>query len=512
METVERLNYEKPTPMTQSAFKPADSTSPRGQREIGLAHYRNEEWTDAVAAFDGALQAGEPSAEADLLLWRGMALVQSGAVADGTADLELAAAAGHLEAKYQVALQYGAQARTQRPLREKAIAHLEAIIEAHDSATGDDAPGDDTLAAGLDRVCFTLGGLYGEGEEDDDEGEGTKLGIAAYRRGLSINPLSPAGHNNLGLLLMKAEQPLAALGEFKLAIQLDPAYRAAHSNLARLLFKHMQGEADLAREFEHIVEEFGDRASTVISHLSLELVELGREQVHRSLYTKGHQLKNLMGLVGSRLKGVARKMAVPHNADELREEMVTLEAEHERLYDEWVGYLSTMTPDKLNTGLVEPSRIVRRVVDAVRIQAGSTQLSLRVQEGVPRIEADERLLREAVTNLTLNALEALVDSPAGEISLGVGFDDSRGGVVFIEVEDDGPGIPHDLIDHIFDAGFTTRDGGNGYGLSIARRIAQAHHGELRVVSRAGLGTVFRLDLPVNFDAESRPDSLSNPSP
>ena len=318
-----------------------------------------------MAAFDGALEAGEPSAEADLLLWRGMALVQSGAVVDGTADLERAAAAGHLEARYQVALQYGAQARTQHHLRERAISHLEAIIEAHDSATGDD-----TLTAGLDRVCFTLGGLYGEGEEDDDEGEGTKLGIAAYRRGLSINPLSPAGHNNLGLLLMKAEQPLAALGEFKLAIQLDPAYRAAHTNLARLLFKHMQGEADLAREFEHIVEEFGKRAPEVISHLSLELVELGREQVHRSLYTKGHQLKNLMGLVGSRLKGVGRRMA-DHKTDELRKEMVTLEAEHGRLYDEWVGYLSTMTPDKLNTGLVEPSRIVRRVVDAVRIQAGS---------------------------------------------------------------------------------------------------------------------------------------------
>ena len=475
-----------------------------------MAHYRKEEWVEAVAAFDGALAAGESSEEADLLLWRGMALVQSGAVVDGTADLERAAAAGHLEARYQVAIQYGAQARTQHHLRERAISHLEAIIEAHDSATGDDALGDDTLTAGLDRVCFMLGGLYGEGE-DDDEGEATKRGVAAYRRGLSINSLSPAGHNNLGLLLMKAEQPLAALGEFKLAIQLDPAYRAAHTNLARLLFKHVQGEADLAREFEHIVEEFGDRASTVISHLSLELVELGREQVHRSLYTKGHQLKNLMGLVGSRLKGVARKMAVPHNTDAIQEEMVTLEAEHERLYDEWVGYLSTMTPDKLNTGLVEPSRIVRRVVDAVRIQAGTTQLSLRVQEGVPRIEADERLLREAVTNLTLNALEAVADRPAGEISLGVGFDDSRGGVVFIEVEDNGPGIPHDLIDHIFDAGFTTKDGGNGYGLSIARRIAQAHHGELRVVSRSGLGTVFRLDLPVNFDAESRPDSLSNTS-
>ena len=125
--------------MSQSAFKLTESTSRSGPREIGLAHYRNEEWVEAVAAFDGALAAGDPSAEADLLLWRGVALVQSGAVADGTADLERAAAAGHLEAMYQVALQYGAQARTQHHLRERAISHLESILEAHDAATGDDA-------------------------------------------------------------------------------------------------------------------------------------------------------------------------------------------------------------------------------------------------------------------------------------------------------------------------------------------------------------------------------------
>ena len=482
--------------MTQSAFKTADSTRPTGAREIGMTHYRNGEWADAVAAFDRSLEAGEP-AEADLLLWRGLALVQSGAVADGTSDLERAAAAGHLEARYQVALQYVSEARTQRRLRERAVSHLEAIIVAQDSEEGERR---DTLTAGLDRVCFTLGGLYGEADGEEE----LARGITMYRRGLSLNPLSPAGHNNLGLLLTKAEQPLAALGEFKLAIQLDPEYKAAHTNLAGLLFKHMQGESDLADEFGHIVEEFGERAPQVISQLSLELVELGREQVHRSLYTKGHQLKNLMGLVGSRLKGVTRKLN--DETAELREEMAALETEHERLYDEWVGFLSTMTPDTLYTGLVDPSRIVRRVVDAVRIQEGTAKLSMRIQEGVPRIEADERLLREAVTNLTLNALEAVATAPSGEISLGVGFDASRG-VVFIEVEDDGPGIPQELINHIFDPGFTTKEGGNGYGLNIARRIAQAHHGDLRVVSRAGLGSVFRLDLPVNFDAESRPDSL-----
>ena len=76
------------------------------------------------------------------------------------------------------------------------------------------------------------------------------------------------------------------------------------------------------------------------------------------------------------------------------------------------------------------------------------------------------------------------------------------------MEDDGGGIPAELLEHVFDPGYTTKDHGNGYGLAIARRIAQAHHGELRVKSRVGHGSVFRLDLPVNLDADSGPDTLA----
>ena len=125
---------------------------------------------------------------------------------------------------------------------------------------------------------------------------------------------------------------------------------------------------------------------------------------------------------------------------------------------------------------------------------------------MPRIEADERLVREAVTNLCTNALDAVgATDPPGHVALGVGYDEEAG-VVYIEVEDDGGGISAELLEHVFDPGYTTKDQGNGYGLAIARRIAQAHHGELRVKSRVGHGSVFRLDLPVNLDADSGPDT------
>jgi len=455
------------------------------QTLLGQALYQLQEWTSAEQVLSRAVEQMPRDVEPSF--WRGMALWQLGRLAEAGESLETAAEGGHLEAHWQVALLYARQGRRAQGLRERSIEHLQTVVEARNQAD---------LSEGFDRVYCTLGSLYAEDPEALAEA------IAAYRRGLSINPLSPGAHNSLGTLLMDSGQTLGALGEFKVAIQLDPDFHAAYVNLARLLFKHVK-PTQLAEEFGHVSEDFGDRAAQVLARLSLELVELGKEQVYEGLYTKGHQLKNLIGVVGSRLRSATRRLA---EGEPVREELVDLTREHERLYEEWVAYLSVMTPDQLHATVFEPSRMAQRVVDALESEDTPGRLVLRVQDGVPRLEGDERLLREVVTNLCLNALEAL-ESDGGLVSVGVGHDPDRG-VVFIEVEDDGPGIAAGKLGHVFDPGFTTKKQGNGYGLTIARRIAQAHHGELRVKSRMGHGTVFRLDVPVNHDGDGGPSSLT----
>ena len=156
-----------------------------------------------------------------------------------------------------------------------------------------------------------------------------------------------------------------------------------------------------------------------------------------------------------------------------------------------------MKTDKIHPAMVDLGRLVRRVAAGFGRQTWKSTIQTRVQEGLPRVEADERMLREAITNLCLNALEILEEGRGGQVVVGAGYDGEQS-LVFIEVEDDGPGIEEEHLELIFEPGFTTRERGNGYGLSIARRIAQAHQGVLRVKSRKGHGTVFRLDLPLNF--------------
>lgn len=177
--------------------------------------------------------------------------------------------------------------------------------------------------------------------------------------------------------------------------------------------------------------------------------------------------------------------------------MAELAAEQERLREEWVKYLGAIKPEQVRFVLLDPALVVERVCAALLLKAGAVGLHLRVQEEEPPVEADERLLREALFNLGLNGLEARCPW-GGNLTLSLGCDLDQG-ESFLRCRTTAPvSIPINL-DHLFDPAFSTSEQGNGYGLSIARRIAHAHHGELPAKSRVGDGTVFHLDLQVNFE-------------
>ena len=325
--------------------------------DLGMAHYRLEQWKAAAEAFERGLELA-PGA-ANLRFKKGMCRLREGRVQEAVEILEQAAAAGLLEAHFQLGLISAQPAQRQRRQRQRAIQHFEAILGGVDEGQEYE---------GLDRVCLALGGLYGE--EPDTHPQA----IEVYRRGLAINPLAPLAHDRLGVLLMQRGQTLGALGEFKVAIQLDPAFRAPYTHLAHLFLHHVE-PADLAQEYEHIAEEFGAQAPQILARLSLELVEQGREQTYESLYTKGHQLKNLMGIAGSRLRGLVRRA---RGTVSWEEELAGLAAEQERFYKEWVGFLGAMKPEKVHPGIVEPARLVRKVAEVVKSQAGQVRLQVRV--------------------------------------------------------------------------------------------------------------------------------------
>ncbi|MFC0348649.1 ATP-binding protein [Undibacterium danionis] len=125
---------------------------------------------------------------------------------------------------------------------------------------------------------------------------------------------------------------------------------------------------------------------------------------------------------------------------------------------------------------------------------------------IPDIECLPSQINQVLLNLVVNASHAMGDE-RGTITLTTSREDDH---VIIKVEDNGSGIPPELLTRIFDPFFTTKPigKGTGLGLSLSYGIVKKHHGELSVESRLGIGTCFKIRLPIqqsdkNITSESQ---------
>jgi signal transduction histidine kinase len=110
---------------------------------------------------------------------------------------------------------------------------------------------------------------------------------------------------------------------------------------------------------------------------------------------------------------------------------------------------------------------------------------------VPEVYVDRGLLKQAVLNLVLNAVEAMPSGGKLQMMLS-----RRGEMAEISVGDTGKGIPQENKQKIFQLFFTTRKGGSGIGLASTFRIVQLHNGSIDFTSEVGRGTTFRIELPL----------------
>jgi PAS domain S-box-containing protein len=140
-----------------------------------------------------------------------------------------------------------------------------------------------------------------------------------------------------------------------------------------------------------------------------------------------------------------------------------------------------------------------------KAQRGETAVRMQVKPDLPLIHGDQHQLVQLFTNLIINAFEALdgegtvsiVADQAAVDDEHVPVDASAAGpFITVDVLDDGPGVPPDLRDRIFNAFFTTKAQGSGLGLAIVRKVVDAHDGRIDVMSESGRGTRFRVMLPV----------------
>ncbi|MEA2166380.1 MAG: two-component system, cell cycle sensor histidine kinase and response regulator CckA [Thermoanaerobaculia bacterium] len=129
----------------------------------------------------------------------------------------------------------------------------------------------------------------------------------------------------------------------------------------------------------------------------------------------------------------------------------------------------------------------------------SISLSSAVEAAVQSVRGDREHLEQVITNLVFNARDAIAG--AGTIHIDVALTsfstpiDDEGEFIRISVIDDGPGIPPEVLDHIFEPLFTTKRNGTGLGLAIASRLMERQGGTLTAENRPEGGSAFRLFVP-----------------
>jgi two-component sensor histidine kinase len=233
------------------------------------------------------------------------------------------------------------------------------------------------------------------------------------------------------------------------------------------------------------ISRFGSYVSSAYERVAMELAtrreELCSEGADRTRALEGvaarlaHEVKNPLAAIKGLSTHMARNATDPKSAERL----AIVAAEAERLQAIVDSYLSfSRGLEELNVAAVRPYEIARELTLLLETRAADAGVTLEVT-GAEDVElnADTRKIRQALLNLVLNAMQA---SPPGQR---------------VRVIDRGAGMSRDVLERIQKPYFTTREGGTGLGVAVARGLVEQHGGHLAYESAPGKGTTVIVDLP-----------------
>jgi len=211
-----------------------------------------------------------------------------------------------------------------------------------------------------------------------------------------------------------------------------------------------------------------------------------------------HSIRNPLTSIKMRLFSLERSLDLPPN----QKEDLEVISEETRHIDTIVrNFLEYARPSKLKMQKISPSELIDTNLQLLRhrFKSYGVHVDLRRSEPLPEILADPDQLKEVFVNILMNACEATGEGGAISIEEEVAELQPLGLVAMIRIRDNGPGIPAEVQENVFEPFFSTKEEGTGLGLSIAMRIIAQHGGRLSLKSEEGLGTTFIITLPCRED-------------
>jgi signal transduction histidine kinase len=204
-----------------------------------------------------------------------------------------------------------------------------------------------------------------------------------------------------------------------------------------------------------------------------------------------HEFRNGLATI----HGYSRLLDLERLDSDYRPYVQAIRDETEALGQVVTNFLGFARPTELTLAPVEMSTLVDRAAEEVRADARARGGDVVVRGQFGRVDGDEVLLRQALSNLCRNAFEACDNAHVPPQIVIEGQRDQPHGTLRISVSDNGPGVPAAVAPRIFRPFFTTKAHGTGLGLALVQKIIVTHNGRVNVVQEDGGGARFVVTLP-----------------
>ncbi len=226
------------------------------------------------------------------------------------------------------------------------------------------------------------------------------------------------------------------------------------------------------------------------SELQIRLVRASEMNTHlreMNLAAAGlaHETRNPLNIIRGLAQMISKQPGTPPETQKKSREIVEEADKVAAQLNEFINY---SRPREVRRSKLALSSAVSEVARALNYDLEEKRINLQVKGEQLSIEADEQLLRQALFNLLLNAIQAVDGN--GEILVAV---ERRGAAeATLEVRDNGPGVPPERRAEIFKPYFTTQKKGTGLGLAVVQQIVLAHGWEIECLGNEPRGAIFRI--------------------
>ena len=212
-----------------------------------------------------------------------------------------------------------------------------------------------------------------------------------------------------------------------------------------------------------------------------------------------HEIRNPLNAIGTVVQQLNRDFIPAANTEEYDDLTKMVYGEVKRINQTIENFLRFARPEPLKPEWFE----IASLFDDLKTEYGKFLREKKIDlhlnlNWAGKVNWDKRKMRQLFINLFENSAQALI--PGGKIEIIINKIDNE--ILEIHVSDDGPGIPKEIRDKIFNLYFTTKASGTGIGLSIVQRIADEHGGVIFVESEPGKGSDFILQIPKSAERSS----------